>query len=248
MKGGKRWLKWIIGLILFLGLSSLMDPLGNDLPFLFVAHLGIGWWWHAAGVIPPLLSQWSAALLPLACLALSVPLAHRFMVWLAESRQGAWRWSQTLGVLALLLLGSAAAIAMSGITHQLAWLMSSQAVESTGAGGSFSKVSDGTRAWTEAVIEFESTKGRYPESLAEVAEAFPKMRGRQTIEPAASRMPEPFLYFKPKSEETVDWDTVLIVSPARPTTGLVFVGNAWGSVSAHPAEKVQALMERKEEP
>lgn len=248
MKGSRRWLKWACGSILFLGLCFLMAPLGNAVPILFVTHLGLGWWWHAASVLPPLLPQWTAVLLPLACLAISVPLAHRFMAWLAASRQGAvvWRWSQTLSVLALLLLGSAAAIAMSGITHQLAWLLSTPSIESTGPRGSFGKLMDRTRDWAEAVREFEIREGRYPDNLAEVASACPERHLQLRVAPATGQLPEPFIYIKPSDGED-DVDKVMLVSPARPN-GLIFVGFVSGRVLVKPASLIQELIEGKEEP
>lgn len=248
MPSAKRWLRWIFVAILLLGLCFLLAPMGNAVSFLFITHLAVGWWWHAASVLPPLLPQWTALLLPLACLALAIPFAHRFMVWLAKSASLVWRLPQTLGVMVLLLLASAAAIAMSGITHQLAWLMRTQSIESTGSGGSFSKVWGNTRQWVNAILEFERAEGRYPENLAEVENAFPALRGHSQISPAAGRLQEPFIYIKPPSSEAVDMDTVLIVSPARPTTDFVFVGFASGSVSAHPASRVQQLIEGEEEP
>jgi hypothetical protein len=246
----RRWLRRIFGAILLLGLCFLMAPMGNAVPFLFVTHLGIGWWWHLANVLPPLVPEWPALLLPLTCLALATPLSHRFMVWLASAKNPtpAWRLPQTLGVMALLLLASAAAIAVSGITHQLAWLLRTPSIESTGSGGSFSKVSGTTKDLVNAIVEFERAEGRYPESLAEVEEAFPALRGHSRVAPAAGRPLEPFIYIKPPSTEAVGMNTVLIVSPARPTTNLVFVGFALGSISTCPASRVQPLIEGRDEP
>jgi hypothetical protein len=246
----RRWLRRIFFAILLLGLCFLLAPMGNAVPFLFVTHLAIGWWWHAANVLPPLLPQWPALLLPLACLAIAIPLAHRSIVWFASARNAVfvWRLPQTLGVMALFLLASAAAIAMSGITHQLAWLLRTQSIESTGSGGSFSKVWGTTKDLVSAILEFERTEGRYPESLAEVEEAFPALRGRSRVAPAAGRPLEPFIYIKPPSADAVGMNTVLIVSPARPTTDLVFVGFASGSVSPQRASEVPPLLGQKDGP
>ncbi|WP_035608756.1 hypothetical protein [Haloferula sp. BvORR071] len=246
----QRWLRWIGGPVLFLGLCFLLALMGNAVPFLFVSHMGIGWWWHAENVLPPLLPQWPALLLPLACLGIAIPVGHRFMLWLVASRERAtiWRLPQTLCVIALLLLASAAAIAMSGITHQLAWLLSTQSIDSTGPRSSSSKVRDATRDLLDGVLEFKTSKGRYPETLAEVEEAFPKLRGCSRIAPSAGRPLEPFIYLKPGSHEVTE-NYVLLVSPGRPGLGgMVVVGFASGSVSMQPASKVQDLMEGEVEP
>jgi hypothetical protein len=100
-------------------------------PWEFGLHLIAGPFFHAWKNLPPFFSQWRSALLPLACLAITIMFAHRFILWWIKTKNicMSWRWGHTAAAASLLLLGSAAAIAMSGITHQAAWLSSSPWLE-----------------------------------------------------------------------------------------------------------------------
>ncbi len=229
---------WLFLLLLFLGATGMVTLV--ELPF----RLVFGFLIHLWNLAPFLLSQWQALLLPLACLAISLPLAHRFIVWLAAfNGKVAWRLPHSIAALSLLLGGSAAAIAMSGITHQMAWLADvpwwndRSRRDSTGA---MMKI----RNLQMVIAEFRSEHGRYPESLVELADRIVNFERETMIPSGLAGLPEPFLYLKPEADALNEPPVPVLVSPFL-KHGRVAVGFTDHSISMLRVEQFESILKKE---
>jgi hypothetical protein len=136
-----------------------------EVPF----RLLCGWAVHAWVTLPPLLPRWNELLLPLAALGLALWMIDRFIRWAlaAKGSEPRWQGRHTLSATFLLLLGAAAAIAMSGIVHQMVWL-GAEPWWGNGRGMQQTIALSNARQIAVAIKEFEERNDRFPESLAEL--------------------------------------------------------------------------------
>jgi hypothetical protein len=195
-------------LLTFAACSGLITAL--ELPL----RLALGWTWHLAQAVPVLLPQWPALMVPLGCLALATWLVHRFIRWWLAAKGSAidWRGRHTLSATALVLLGAAAAIALSGVVHQAVWLADAPWWVNRGRFTERTEAMSKIRQLHLAIAEFRGEHGRHPESLVEL-ETNPKLLS-QAPEPGAPT--EPILYLKPYEELPEDPGgdgMVILVSP-----------------------------------
>jgi hypothetical protein len=232
--------------VMFLGCSGLITVF--ELPL----RLALGWIWHLVQAIPALLPQWHKLLLPLGFLALATWLVHRFIRWWITAKGNAldWRARHTVAATSLVLLGTAAAIALSGVVHQAVWLAEapwwrdqSKAIERAEA---MNKI----RQLHIAIIEFEDEHGRYPDSLAELdLEKHSKLLYQS---PASGEPPEPILYLKPR-EAPVHSDTddgiAILVSPLLGSgRDRVVVGFTSGAAKVMFREQLPEILETRRMP
>lgn len=159
-----------------------------------------GWAFHAWELFPRLLPRWAELLFPLACLLASVWLAHRFLRWWSatKGRAIAWRPAHSAAVILLLLFGSAAAIAISGIAHQLFWL-SQDKLLTNGRATERTVITNHSRQLWSCMEEFRAAKGRLPESMQELESEFAG-RLKARIDPGSGRPGEPFLLVAGRGE------------------------------------------------
>jgi hypothetical protein len=193
-------------------------------PLEFVFHLIAGPFFHAWKTLPPFFSQWRSALLPLACLALAIVLGHRFIRWWIHTKgiQMTWHWKHTAAAASLLLLGSAAAIAMSGITHQAAWLVSSPWVESN-RNKRLTATIGNARQIMLVLWEYENTHKKYPDTLEEALKALDVPTSMLWVETGPDELREPFIFLKP-GQSSAGLIAPVIVSPVIRPYDKVVVG------------------------
>jgi hypothetical protein len=196
--------------VMFLGCSGLITVF--ELPL----HLAFGWIWHLVKAIPALLPQWQKLLLPLGCLALATCLVHRFIRWWISAKGNAidWRARHTIPATVLILLGSAAAIALSGVVHQAVWLLDAPWWTNRGRAMERTEAMSKIRQLHLAIIDFESEHGRYPDSLAELD----LKNGLSLLSqsPAPGEPPEPIIYLTPREapdHSDTDYGIAILVSP-----------------------------------
>ncbi len=222
------------------------------LPF----HLICGWFIHATKALPHLLGKWQEAVLPIGCLLMAAVIAHRFVRrWVDEKfPERAWRIRHTAGALSLLLLGSAAAIAASGVVHQMFWL----------AGGKVITIN----RWTEltmgmsngrqlmiALTEYRDANGRYPDSFEQLVPEIilePEVMERLSwLETRVGAAPEPWILLKPIDSDITFARMPVIVSPILKSGAVskVVVGYSDGSVSSIYSEQLKGILDhaRREE-
>jgi hypothetical protein len=221
--------------VMFLGCSGLITAL--ELPL----RLLLGWAWHLVQAAPALLLQWHKLLMPLGCLALAMWLVHRFIRWWisAKGSKVDWRTGNTLAAIFLLLLGSAAAIALSGVVHQAVWLADvpwwsngrrSERRESMGK----------IQQLHLAIFNFHDRHGRFPDSLAELD--LKQSANLLYQSPAHGEPPEPIIYLKPLEMPTIldrgdKDDIIILVSPLleedRDRIAVGFISGATRSMYRH---------------
>ena len=232
--------------VMFLGCSGLITVL--ELPL----RLLLGWAWHLVQVTPALLPQWHKLLLPLGCLALATWLVHRFIRWWIAAKGNAidWRARHTISATLLVLLGSAAAIALSGVAHQAVWLADvpwwrdqSKAIERVEA---MNKI----RQLHFAIIEFENQHGRYPDSLAELDLKDSTKLLHQS--PAPGEPPEPILYLKPREapvQGEEDDGIAMLISPLLGSQrDRIVVGFTSGATKPLAGRLLPEILETRREP
>jgi hypothetical protein len=241
----KGW-KHILGkalriFLITLVIVFLMGFIGVTLPIEIAFHLIAGPFIHAWKNLPPFVAQWRSSLLPLACLAMAIVLAHRFIRWWITSKdiRTPWLWGHTAAAALLLLLGSAAAIAMSGITHQASWLFSSPWLESNRKMRFYDAMSD-ARQIMLVLSEYEAEHGRYPDTLDEAVKALDVTPQLLWVEAGPGRLREPFIFLKPGRPSSTLIEPVL-VSPILQPNNKVAVGYSDYSVRLMTLQAWQKL-------
>jgi hypothetical protein len=230
----------VVFVTLFLACSGFITAL--EAPF----HLVFGWAWHAWATFPALIPRWNETLLPLACLALALWLAHRFIRWWLAAKGSAigWHSKHTIFACGLLLLGAAAAIATSGIVHQAVWLADEPWYERSGLDGSRTRVISNAKQVLLAVDEFRRANGRYPDSLDELS--LPATL--TTAVPLSGGAAEPFVYLKPAPDHPAEEEILLLVSPMLRADGRWVGGFSTGNARVFRAEEFIGLLESRRVP
>jgi hypothetical protein len=202
-------------LLIVLFVSSLFGG-GIDFIFQIPYHFVCGWATHAWKALPHLFGKWQEIVLPLGCLLMAAVIAHRFVRrWVDEKfPERTWRIRHTVGVLSLLLLGSAAAIAASGVVHQMFWLAGGKVIESNRRADLTEAMSNG-RQLMLAMFEYQDKNDRYPESFEELVPEIIQhpvhLRQLSWLGSGDDRVPEPWILLKPGfSGETI---VPVILSP-----------------------------------
>jgi hypothetical protein len=182
-----------------------------------------------------------AAIFP--CLATVIALwgAHRLILWwrLANGNDRGWHFKHTALAGSLILLGSAAAIALSGIVHEAVWLPQGKIIQSNGRGNLTAAINN-ARQLGLALIEHENEHDAYPASLLD----FDKL----VIDPASLRRmmfvyldsqgpPEPFVLLNPGGKMSSDPSEILMIGPQMPERGDFVILRADNSVTRLPASK-----------
>ncbi len=194
-----------------------------------------GWAIHGWKALPPFFEKWHAAVLPVGCLLMAFVLAHRFIRrWVEEKRPMLdWRIRHTAAAFSLILLGSAAAIATSGIVHQFFWIAGGKVIESNRRLHLTVARSNGIQLML-ALSEFYHQHGRYPRSFDELESddiVHPEaLKQLMWLELGDGNVPEPWILLRPGSSEIALDEEPVIVSPVIPDEGMVVVGYGVSSV------------------
>ena len=184
------------------------------LPF----HLICGWFIHGSKALPHLFGKWQEAVLPLGCLLMAAVIAHRFVRrWVDEKFPArTWRIRHTAGALSLLLLGSAAAIAASGVVHQTFWLAGGKVIESNRRADLVMAYNNG-RQLMYVLMDYHEEKGRYPRSfdelMTEAGEDSETIRKLWWLNSRDRKVPEPWVILRPGEAEIGSENVPVIISP-----------------------------------
>lgn len=208
-------------------------------------HIVIGWAFHVSQHFPRLVSSWTGILIPSACLIIAGYLFHRFVRWWIHSKalETTWRPSQTTAVIALLLMASGAAIAMSGITHQFAWLMSEPLTENRGKRAELTNAVSNTRQLMLALTEYQERHGHLPDSLVQLQAEGQIPRSLFWVKPGKNAAPEPFVLLKAGRVLPSNPDEPVIISPAIGSEGKFAVGFSDCSVRSMTEPMLQRLLD-----
>lgn len=238
--GSRRW-TWAIRGVLWTIVILVFSVLGSCTVLVETpVHFVLGWFFHATKALPPLLGNWRPLVAPLGCLVLATWLVHRFVRWwqVAKGEPPSWRLRHTLSAVALLLLGSGAAIALSGVVHQTVWLMSDPWIENRGKRTELTEAVNDGRQLTMALYEFHETKGRYPYSFQELE----LPQNLMWVQTANRSVREPFILLHPGGKRPVNADEPLIVSPVIQSAGKFAVGYGDGSVRSLPEAQLGKIL------
>lgn len=240
----RRW-TWVIRGVLWTIVILVFSALGSCTVLVETpVHFVLGWFFHAAKALPPLLVNWRPLVAPLGCLVLAIWLVHRFVRWwqLAKGETRSWRLRHTFSAVALLLLGSGAAIALSGVVHQTVWLMSDPWTEDRSRKSEQTMAVNDGRQLMMALFEFHQTKGRYPNSFQELEPELEMPRRLAWVETSNRSVREPFILLHPGGTRLIRSDEPLIVSPVLPRVGRIVVGYGDGSVRSLPAVQLGRIL------
>jgi hypothetical protein len=236
----RRW-TWIIRGVLWTIVILVFSALGSCTVLVETpVHFVLGWIFHAAKALPPLLGNWRPLVAPLGCLVLATWLVHRFVRWwqVAKGKTPSWRLRHTFSAVALLLLGSGAAIALSGVVHQAVWLLSDPWMEDRGKRAELTMAVNNGRRLMMALFEFHETKGRYPHGFHELELPQELM----WVQNSNRSVREPFILLHPGGKRFVNADEPLIVSPVIQREGKFVVGYGDGSVRSLPAVQLGKIL------
>lgn len=156
--------------IVFVIFTLLFFPGGLPILQAFWA-LVTGWVSHGFRVMPAFAAKWQSTILPVAAVLLAWWVGHRWLRGFLKAKGSSllekWTIRHSGALLALLMLGSAAAVSISGVVHQAMWLGQTQWTEIRGA-----------RPLTIARLEmrnlmqmmhyFNNENGRLPKNLDEL--------------------------------------------------------------------------------
>jgi hypothetical protein len=244
------WVKWLMGLISLFLFSVILGFLtGSPVLFEFPFHLTLGWARHLIKAVPYLATQWQALLLPCLCTILAAWMFHRFLCWCLKQNEVASKWSslRSLSILSLVLLASAAAIAMSGITHQLAWL-SSEPMTKNNRRVSQTVAVNHARQLLIALSYYEKQHGRYPDHFGQLDFEPDVLEMLLWMEPADGKTEEPFVLLTPGHPGPLDPEAPVIVSPMVSPGNLVVAGLAGGTVRSLSEASFWELFEKHHPP
>lgn len=241
-KPKRHYIAWAL-LILFL------FTLIGLIPWLIemVMHLLIGFLIHAWKNLPPLMAQWPSLILPLACLLIAVALADHFVRWFLQGKLLANRWKAAHTIMAtfLILLTVAAAIAMSGITHQSAWLAQEPWLRDRNAPIRAMAILNAGQVM-KCLYVYQSKHQRYPDSLHELLADDELLRPEVLrVQTSDSETTDPFIFLKPGGVPSANSNDALIMSPilnsSRP---VVIVGYEDTSVRVEPASAFETILKQ----
>jgi hypothetical protein len=213
------------------------------LPF----HLICGWYIHGSKALPHLFGKWQEAIFPIGCLLMAAVIAHRFVRrWVGEKfPDRTWSIRRTAAVLSLLLLGSAAAIAASGVVHQMFWLAGGKVIYDNRKSEFIVAMSNG-RQLMLALQGFQAEEGRYPASFEELeihAAEYPGMTRRLSwLDSRDREVPEPWILLRPGSSEVALEDEPVIVSPVIASGSFVMVGYGDSTIRPIRLENLQGVL------
>jgi hypothetical protein len=231
-------LVWIV----FAFLAS--SPAKGEIPIRFLA----GWAFHARKYLPPFFEQWPSLILPLVCLAIAAFLAHRFIRWWLreKGKSFAWKPFQTISLISLILLGAGAAIAMSGIAHQSAWLSSEKWFEDRSKKGTVINATIAAKQVCLGLFSYQSNHGHFPDTFKELQNEYDLPSRMFWVESGPGELPEPFLLLKPGAKLSLEDNEALIVSPVLSKKGLIVVGFEDGSVQRFDASELGRFLHTAE--
>ena len=193
---------------------------------------------HFAADLPRLMM---AAIFPLVATTIALWGAHRLILWwrLANENKTGWHFKHTALAGSLVLLGAAAAIALSGILHEAAWLPQGKVIQSNRRTTLTVAVSN-ARQLGLMLFEYETENGTYPSSLLDLeklATDSVSLRRMMFVDLDTPGPPEPFVLLKGGVATGIIPSGIVMIGPQMPENGDFVVLKADNSVTRLPAAK-----------
>ncbi len=259
-KPPSRAFKWTLICVIAFVFLFLALPILASRPWTiqFIYHLVAGWIMHAGRGLSHLMANFpqfgKAAVLPVLAAFVAIWGFHRLVLWWrrANGKDSGWRFQHTALAGALVLLGSAAAIALSGVLHEAAWLPQGKIIRSNRGMTQTMAVSN-ARQLGLALFEFENEHGKYPRSVMELEEFLERESLRRMIfaEVDPGIPLEPVILLRPGASASGDPGRILLVSPLMPEEDVFIALRMDNSVTrlnaAQFAEVVKSAANEKHE-
>lgn len=157
----------------------------------------------------------------------------------------AWRFSQSAIVGLLMLLGCAAAISLSGVVHELAWLPQGEITRSNQRSNQTLAVSN-ARQLGMVLFEYDSEFGRLPLALKDLDKLDDGLNGQLPrlihLRFDSSSPPEPFILRNPGGAIDPDPNSVILIRPLIPDTDKFVVLKSDMSVTSLPAGRFAEVL------
>lgn len=232
------WSLGIIAVVFLLLLFGVMDPWLIELPFHVIAGCAlhaIRALAHFTTILPQLTT---AAIYPFVATAIALWGAHRLILWwrLANGKDSGWHFKHTALAGSLVLLGSAAAIALSGILHEAAWLPQGKIIQSNRR-TTLTMAINNARQLGMLLFEHENEHGAYPSLLLDLEklEMTSNLRRMMFVDLDSPGPPEPFVLLKPGGVMSGNPSAIVMIGPQMPEHGDFVVLRADNSVTRLPA-------------
>jgi hypothetical protein len=246
-RSGTGCVRWVVFAIVGIIIAFLLLPVSSRNIWVLELnyHLIAGSILHAARAISHFAADpsrlLSAATLP--CMAATVALwgAHRLILWwwLANGNRDAWHFRHTALAGSLLSLGSAAAIALSGVFHELAWLPQGKIIRSN-TRSELMMATNCARQLGLMLFEYETEHGSFPQSLLDLEELALDTRTLQRtvfIDVGSEGPPEPFILLKPGGNAAGNPSQLVVIGPRMAENSDFVVLKLDNSVSRKRAEQ-----------
>ena len=243
-KPAPRKRKWIVRTVVYLLVAFAIASVTQCTVLIEApVHFLIGWFLHACEALPSLAGKWRAVILPLGCMIVATYLTHRLIRWWLREKDSrlSWKPVHTLSATALILLGAGAAITISGVAHQLAWLSSEPLTENRGKRALLTKAVSNARQIMLALETFHEEHGRYPSSFEEVQKEYDLPPEMFRVETRPRGLSEPFIFLRPGPTRPLSLHDPVIISPVFPTDSKIVVGRADCSVTSMPIRQFDRL-------
>jgi len=245
---GNRVAKFVLYGILILVLLIFVAPfllIYQAFPVL-IFHLLFGWVFHAGNVLLPFLQEWRSAVMPMILLLVAGVFFHGFMGWWvkAKRKEMVWRIRHSGFVITLLLLCSGAAIAASGVVHQLFWLAQEPITYNRGRRTELVQATINAKQLVLALEEYQVDHGKYPERLMDLMDDGIVYNTRLfTVLPEGKRVAEPFVLLHPGRKADLPPRTPVLISPLLDRRKTYVVGFADMSVDRVKEDELWILLE-----
>lgn len=212
---------------------------------LLAYHLIAGWFLHLLAVVPQLKPDLGTIALSLTASVIAIALLHGFI---KKAFNPSWPWNRTLLSAGIFLTLTAAAIVMTGIVHELAWLARSRVVVSNmgQAANRTEAINNGKQVYL-AMLEM-SDEGIHPKSIEEIIEFLGSQShlGKLfTYQPSDfSRVREPFMLLHPGEDISALPPSTPIIAALGLDGGRCIIVRADGSAEAPYYEDLETLLQQ----
>lgn len=242
-KGCLYWIAWLLGIsvgLFFLLLIAARNSWILELPF----RLFAGWFFHASRAFSHFSTDFfsfaRAAAFPCAAAAIALWGTHRLVLWWRASNgiSNDWRFKHTALAGTLIFLGSAAAIALSGVLHEAVWLPQGKIIKSNRR-MPLTMAINNARQLGMLLFEHESDHESLPKSLLDLEElagdSF-RLQRLLFVDLGTQGPPEPFIFLKSGTSSNNPHE-ILMISPQMTEDGSFAVLKADLSVTRQKPEK-----------
>ncbi len=206
-----------------------------------IYHLVMGWLFFVVSNVKNLETNLEMIACGVGALGMATYGLHYLLNWLRGER--AWKWPWTLTITSLMLMLFAASISMTGMIHQLGWMMREPLTQSTRRTSLVSNTNY-AKQFFYLLIEYDDEFGDLPpnlEALLELEGVNEEVMKEFRFSSGRGKPSEPWLYFGAGESILVNepgTSSGLLISP-RPISGKWIMLRSNGSVKQLTTEELK---------